>query len=100
MDNSTALTPAASHAHATALSAPVSAAAQGIFRFMDLPAELRVQVYEALLVVGKVFYRTNWYETEQDAHLEDMERYRKPGLGLFRVSKEIQREAEDVYLTK
>ena len=70
------------------------------FRFMDLPAELRVVIYEQLLIVGKVFFKPNLYEIEEGVRCKDFKKYRKPELQLLRVSKKIQNEAEAVYLTK
>jgi len=45
------------------------------FRFPDLPVELRVMVYEELVIVGKVFYTPDTYAVENEARFEDWESY-------------------------
>jgi hypothetical protein len=70
------------------------------FRLMDLPAELRVVIYEQLLVVGKIFFKPNYNEIHQGVLFKHCTKYRKPELQLLRVSKGFQNEAEAVYLTK
>ncbi|KAF3036641.1 hypothetical protein E8E11_004871 [Didymella keratinophila] len=62
-------------------------------RFMDLPVELRVQIYELLVVVGKIFFRTEYSPSEHRA-------YHRPSLSILRVSKAVHHEAEETYLTK
>ncbi|KAF2246737.1 hypothetical protein BU26DRAFT_567081 [Trematosphaeria pertusa] len=82
---------------------PTSAASRRCaqaFRFLDLPIELRVQVYEVLLVVGRVFYTPDWFEQREGIRFTDMERYRKPEVQVLRVSKQIHAEAEEIYLAK
>ena len=68
------------------------------FRFMDLPTELRVQIYEYLVVVGKVFYTPNDYERKESPLYAEVDQYRKPDLAILRVSKTVHSEAEEVYL--
>jgi hypothetical protein len=71
------------------------------FRFMDLPAELRVQVYEELLVVGKVFYTPDPWDIEAGpVRLARWTTYAAPSLSILRVSKQIHHEAEPVYHSK
>ncbi|KAF2714019.1 hypothetical protein K504DRAFT_518150 [Pleomassaria siparia CBS 279.74] len=67
-------------------------------RFLDLPTELRVQVYEEVLLVGKVFYTPRWREIKEGGRFRDWSRYRKPQVQLLRVCKQIYQEAEKVYL--
>lgn len=69
-------------------------------RFMDLPMELRLQIYEYLVVVGKVFYIVNSDHTNTSIRLRDHAAYRKPSLAILRVSRQVREEAEDVYFTK
>jgi hypothetical protein len=70
------------------------------FRFLDLPAELRVQIYEVLVVVGKVFFTPDWYEVEQSQRFTHWKDYRIPNLQVLRVCKQIYAEAADVYFAK
>jgi hypothetical protein len=70
------------------------------FRFMALPAELRIAVYEELVVVGKVFFTPDWLEISETSRFEDYDQLRPPQLQILRVSKTLQKEAEQVYLTK
>ena len=70
------------------------------FRFMDLPAEMRVEIYKSLVVVGKVSYTPDWYELENSARFKDLDTTPVPSLTILRVSKVVHEEAEDVYLTQ
>lgn len=71
-------------------------------RFLSLPAELRVRIYEELLVVGKVFLDDHGRYTHHETPPReiDMNYYRKPSLAILRVSKLVHEEAEEVYLSK
>lgn len=69
------------------------------FRFMELPPELRLEVYRLLVVVGKVFYTPDWYDLDESVRFEDHATTRPPSLTLLRVSKAIHAEAEDLYPT-
>ena len=70
------------------------------FRFLDLPPELRINIYEHLVVVGKVFYTPDDYAVANKVRLKDWKSYQTPSLGILRVCKQIHDEAEEVYLGK
>jgi hypothetical protein len=70
------------------------------FRFLDLIPEVRLQVYEHLVVVGKVFYTPDDFTLDNDKRFKDWTLYRKPELQLLRVCKQIHSEVEEVYLSK
>jgi len=70
------------------------------FRFLDLPVELRVMVYEELVIVGKVFYTPDTYAVENEERFEDWESYRVPSLAILRTCKQVHGEAEKIYLAK
>lgn len=70
------------------------------FPFLDLPIELRIMVYEHLLVVGKVFYSPTGYEVRNGQRFRGHHRYRIPELQLLRTCKQVHAEAEPIYLSK
>jgi hypothetical protein len=70
------------------------------FRFLNLPTEIRVMIYEELLVVGKVFYTPDSYDVWNGERCRRHELFRKPELQLLRLCKQIHYEAEPVYLAK
>ncbi|KAH7086546.1 hypothetical protein FB567DRAFT_528227 [Paraphoma chrysanthemicola] len=70
------------------------------FRFMDLHTELRLRVYEELVVVGKVFYTPDRHDIREGGRFKRYEEYSKPSLQILRISKQVQQEAEDLYLSK
>ena len=78
-----------------------TAAVESPSRLLGLPAELRVQIYEYLVVVGKVFYKPDYCKMEQNSvRFKDWEKYQVPSLHIFRVCKQIQQEAEAMYFAK
>jgi hypothetical protein len=70
------------------------------FRFLDLPAELRLEVYGYLVLVGKVFYTPDYYATRNEKRFKDWQLYRTPSLGILCVCKQIYNEAEELYLSR
>jgi hypothetical protein len=70
------------------------------FRFLDLCTELRCQVYEHFVVVGKVFYTPDDYAVKTETRFKDCTLYKAPELQILRVCKQIHVEAEDMYLSK
>jgi hypothetical protein len=69
-------------------------------RFLDLPVELRIQVYEYLVVVGNVLYTPEWYEWQEGVRFNGFPAYEKPSLRFLSVCKQIRQEAEHEYFSK
>jgi hypothetical protein len=70
------------------------------FRFLDLPIEIRLYIYEQLVVVGKIFYTPSQLEKQEGSRFLEMDDYAAPELTMLRVNKQIYDEAEPVYLSK
>lgn len=66
--------------------------------FLDLPAEIRCNVYKELLVVGRVYYKNEWQCEYRDKRESGREKYLEPSLAILLVCKLIHGEAEQVYL--
>jgi hypothetical protein len=77
---------------------PAHPKATSHFRFLELPTEIRVLIYQELLVVGKVFFTPSRHEARREARLKDWQLYQKPVLKILRVCKFIHKEAEYEYL--
>ena len=70
------------------------------FCFLDLPVELRIEVYKKVLVVGKVFYTPDQHDIRNGSRFNDYESCEVLSLSLLRVCKQIHHEAEYEYLSK
>lgn len=68
------------------------------FRFLDLPSEIRVDIYERLLIVGKVYYVPEWLAESYGVH--EWLALARPAVGILRVCKQTRKEAEKMYTTK
>jgi hypothetical protein len=67
---------------------------------LALSTELRCQIYERLVVIGKVFYTPEQYSIRNEKRLKDSKAYKTPELSILRVCKQIHDEAEDIYLSR
>jgi hypothetical protein len=65
---------------------------------MDLPPELRVQVYAELVVVGRVYYTPSRIERKGSHRFDGYRPWHRPSLSILRVSKSVHDESEEVYL--
>jgi hypothetical protein len=70
------------------------------FRILNLPAELKLQIMEYLVVGSEVFFTPGASEICDDLRHKQWKKYRKPLLSILRVCKQIKSEAEEVYLAK
>jgi hypothetical protein len=68
------------------------------FRFMDLPPELRHQIYEQLAVVGRIFYTPDPYDQNEGIRFTDHEIMPNPSLSIPRISKAVHDKSEQIYL--
>ncbi|KAJ4407756.1 hypothetical protein N0V91_003726 [Didymella pomorum] len=63
------------------------------FRFMDLPPELRHQIYEQLAVVGRIFYTPDPYDQNEGIRFTDHEIMPNPSLSIL-----LHDKSEQIYL--
>ena len=72
------------------------------FRFLDLSIELRLRIYEYLLVRGRIFFSPDDYALSNEYRHKNKNKntYFRPQLQLLRVCRQIHTEAEKVYLTQ
>jgi hypothetical protein len=70
------------------------------FRFLDLPAEIRNEVYAYLVVVGSVFYTPDWYEYKVGGRFKGFDRYDKPSLQILQTCRKLHAEVEPFYLAR
>lgn len=70
--------------------------------FLDIPVELRLMVYEYLVLVGKVFYvfTPGKIKTEKGDNFANWMDHAVPDLTIFRICKQVHAEAEALYLQK
>lgn len=72
-------------------------ASTDVSRFLKLPTELRLYVYEYLVVVDKIFYTPDQYSVSGEKRYKDWTTDRTPSLQILCVSKQIHAGAEEVY---
>ena len=67
------------------------------FRFLDLPLEIRMMVYEYALVVGHVFSKE--VAVSDKRHMGSLS-YERPATQLFLVCRQIKRECEPIFFSR
>ncbi|KAF2268324.1 hypothetical protein CC78DRAFT_576333 [Lojkania enalia] len=73
-------------------------AAHRVFHLFDLPIELRVLIYEEVLVVSKVFFFPEYYRDCTEDRFIDHYLYAKPQVQLLRICKDMHKLGEPMYL--
>lgn len=68
------------------------------FRFLDLPPEIRNRIYEHTVVVGKVVFNHSVMNDFPCSRYDEQFLYKRPALSTLRVCKQINAEAESMYL--
>ena len=66
-----------------------------------LPPEIRCQIYEYLLVVGKIFPYNHYAAEYRNRYaMKEAENYPKPDMSIIQVSRLIRRESEPILYSK
>ena len=80
------------------LNSPPTIKSTGGSSLLELPPEIRCQIYEYLLVCGKVFPYSSFDNTKKDD--KEANGYTRPTTAITQVSKLIQKESESILYSK
>ena len=64
------------------------------FRFLDLPLEIRIIVYEQVLVIGNIYIKQ---QAAFDEQYSGSYRYQRPETQLLRVNRQIKSECDPIF---